>query len=442
MISRSTAARGSTTAFFATILATLVGVTSSQTFTNCNPLFGQCPANPALGGSMSADFTKGPNSMFYSILSNDRITYTDSGVQFQVAASGDSPTLASTFYIMFGRVSVTMRSATGVGIVSSVVLQSDDLDEIDWEWLGGDSVTVQSNYFGKGNTNTYDRAAFIPVDNPQLTEHTYTIEWTSSAITWSIDGAVKRVLTMEASSGGGMYYPQTPMQIKLGAWSGGDPSNPQGTIQWAGGYTDYSQGPFNMFVRSLSIQDYSTGDSYYYSDTSGSYQSIRSNGGSIGIGVGGNPSGTDTDYAPPTLTNIPINNGIPGSPSTETVTRTRTPYIPPTSAEEYWAGTGFRVSSASEYTSPSPVDPNLPYIVTDSPDKNDDIGGTGGNDPGDTAPVYIVTPTANSGSKTNGFGGGRPRLGNTDLFVRFSELLLVPPYVFALGWGMLGALFL
>ncbi|KAF3083370.1 hypothetical protein TWF569_002376 [Orbilia oligospora] len=447
MISRLSAAGGSTAtrALFATVLATLAGLTSSQTFTSCNPLFGQCPANPALGGSMSADFTGGPNSMFTPILSTDKITYTNIGAQFQVSASGDSPTLASNFYIMFGRVSVTMRSATGVGIVSSVVLQSDDLDEIDWEWLGGDNVAVQSNYFGKGNTNTYDRAAFINVNDPQGTEHTYTIEWTSKAITWSIDGAVRRVLTAEASSGGGMYYPQTPMQIKLGAWSGGDPSNPDGTIQWAGGYTDYSQGPFNMFVRSLSIQDYSTGESYYYSDTSGSYQSIRSNGGTIGVGAGGDTGGSGTEYTPPTLTNIPINNGIPGSPSTETltITRTRTPYIPPTSAEEYWAGTGYRVSSASEYnSSPSSVDPNIPYILTDSPGNNNNGGGGNGNDPGNTAPVYIVTATPNSGSKTNGFGGGRPRLGNTDLFVRFSELLLIPPYIFTLGWGVLGALLL
>ncbi|KAK6519392.1 hypothetical protein TWF281_003226 [Arthrobotrys megalospora] len=439
MISRSSAG-GSAAALFATVLATLAGITSSQTFTSCNPLFGQCPANPALGGSMSADFTTGPNSMFNAVLSPDKITYTNVGAQFTVSTSGDSPTLASNFYIMFGRVSVTMRSATGVGIVSSVVLQSDDLDEIDWEWLGGDNNAVQSNYFGKGNTNTYDRAAFITVDNPQGTEHTYTIEWTSKAITWSIDGVVRRVLTIENSSGGGQYYPQTPMQIKLGAWSGGDPSNSEGTIQWAGGYTDYSLGPFNMFIRSLSIQDYSTGDSYYYSDTSGSYQSIRSNGGTIGIDAGGNPGSSGTDYTPPTLTDIPINNGIPGSPSTQTVTRTRGPYVPPTSAEEYWAGTGYRVSSASEYTSSPSIDPNLPYIVTDSSNNN-----PGGNNPGNTAPVYIVTasPSPNSGSKSaNGVGGGRPRLGDTDLFVRFSEYLLVPPYIFALGWGVVGALLL
>ncbi|EPS44072.1 hypothetical protein H072_1952 [Dactylellina haptotyla CBS 200.50] len=440
----------SSSALLATALATLVGLSSSQTYTACNPLFATCPANPALGGSMSADFTTGANDMFPAALSDNKISYGSQGAQFTVSGSGDSPTLASNFYIMFGRVSVTMMSAPGVGIVSSVVLQSDDLDEIDWEWLGGDNSQVQSNYFGKGNTNTYDRAAFIPVDNPQGAEHTYTIEWTSKSITWSIDGVVKRVLTVENSSGGGQYYPQTPMQVKLGLWSGGDPGNPAGTIQWAGGYTDYSKGPFSMFVRSVSIQDYSTGSSYSYSDNSGSYTSIRSNGGTIGIDAGGG-SGSSVDYVAPTLTDIPINNGIPGSYSTGTAV-TRTPYVAPTSAEEYWAGTGFRVSSASEYTNNAnpPVassyssawhDPNLPYIVSDppAPAPTTPVPTAYGN-PND-GPVYIVTTPASFYGSTNRSGGGRPRLMGSNL-VWISELLFLPPYALALGGGFIAALLL
>jgi beta-glucanase (GH16 family) len=44
---------------------------------------------------------------------------------------------------MFGKVEVAMKAAPGAGIVSSVVLQSDTLDEIDWEWLGADPDEVQ-----------------------------------------------------------------------------------------------------------------------------------------------------------------------------------------------------------------------------------------------------------------------------------------------------------
>lgn len=42
-----------------------------------------------------------------------------------------------------------MKSAAGQGIISSIVIQSDDLDEIDWEWIGSNNTIAQSNYFGK-----------------------------------------------------------------------------------------------------------------------------------------------------------------------------------------------------------------------------------------------------------------------------------------------------
>jgi hypothetical protein len=46
---------------------------------------------------------------------------------------------------MFGKVEFTAKAAPGAGIVSSFVLQSDTLVEIDWEWLGADPNEVQSN---------------------------------------------------------------------------------------------------------------------------------------------------------------------------------------------------------------------------------------------------------------------------------------------------------
>lgn len=54
------------------------------------------------------------------------------GAHFRVEKSKDSPTIASNFYIMWGKFEVTMKAAPGAGIVSSIVLQSEDLDEIDW----------------------------------------------------------------------------------------------------------------------------------------------------------------------------------------------------------------------------------------------------------------------------------------------------------------------
>jgi len=175
-------------------------------------------------------------------------------------------------------------------------MESDDLDEVDWEFLGGDTTQTQTNYFGKGNTASYDRAIFYPVNSPQATVHTYAVNWTSSALTWIIDGVAVRTLNY-GDAAGGAQFPQTPMRLKLGIWAGGDPSNGQGTIKWAGGPTDYSAAPFTMTVQSVSITNYSPGSSYTYSDESGKWQSIVVNGGS-GIGAGNNDKGSSSDDPP------------------------------------------------------------------------------------------------------------------------------------------------
>lgn len=81
------------------------------------------------------------------------VTYdATNGANFTIAESGDAPTMQSNWYIFFGEVSVEMKVAPGTGIVSCAILESDDLDEIDWEWLGGTADQVETNYFGKGNT--------------------------------------------------------------------------------------------------------------------------------------------------------------------------------------------------------------------------------------------------------------------------------------------------
>lgn len=172
-----------------------------------------------------------------------------------------------------------MRAAKGAGIVTSLVLQSDDLDEIDWEWLGSDSQSdvVQTNYFSRGNTSTYDRGANFNVDDVLDTFHTYSLDWTQERLIWSVDGTAVRTLENKGLTGA-YAFPQTPMQIKLGTWCGGC-SKDEGTVQWAGGEPDFSQGPFDGYYQSVVIQDYSNGvdnaKSYRWTDASGSYESIE-----------------------------------------------------------------------------------------------------------------------------------------------------------------------
>ncbi len=227
--------------------------------------------------AIDVDFTQGEVNSFQA--SGGTVTYGSDGATFTVSKGGDAPQLTSIFYIMFGRVEFTLKAAPGAGIVSSFVLQSDCLDEIDWEWLGADPDEVQSNYFGKGITGSYDRGAFHSLSGTQDDYTTYVLDWTSDRIVWTAGGTVLRQLGYNDAEAG--QYPQTPMQVKFGAWSGGDPSNTQGTIDWALGPTDYSQGPFSMHVKGVKITDYSTGSSYTYGDNSGTWQSIRAEGGSV-----------------------------------------------------------------------------------------------------------------------------------------------------------------
>ena len=67
------------------------------------------------------------------------------------------------------------------------------------------------------------------------------------------------------------------MKLKLGNWAGGADGQPEGTVTWAGGKTDFSKAPFDMYVQDVSITNYNPAASYEYSDKSGSWQSIKIN---------------------------------------------------------------------------------------------------------------------------------------------------------------------
>ena len=228
--------------------------------------------------AVNVDFTQGAVNSFNA---GGSPTYSDDGVYFTVSQGGDAPQLASVYYIMFGRVEVVMKAAPGAGIVSSLVLQSDTLDEIDIEWLGAVDNEIQTNYFGKGNVVSYNRGQFHEVSQgTQGGFVTYTIDWTEDRIIWMVDGTAMRELKYEDAEEN--QYPQTPMQVKFGSWAGGDPDfNADGTVEWAQGPTDYTQGPFSMVVQSIAVTDYSTGSSYQYTDNSGSWESIEAVGGEI-----------------------------------------------------------------------------------------------------------------------------------------------------------------
>ncbi|KAF2398419.1 glycosyl hydrolases family 16 protein [Trichodelitschia bisporula] len=253
---------------------------AAQTWTYCNPLNTTCPANPALGGHAEFDFTKeSANPKIWNMTAGP-MKY-GSSAEFTIHERGQSPTIQSNFFIFFGRLEVMMQAAAGTGIISTIVLQSDDLDEVDWEIIGGNRTHVESNFFGKGNTTSYDRAIYHPVDvAPQDGYHNYTVDWTKEKMEWYYDGHLLRTLRYDDPLAlWGKTYPQTPMNVRLGIWSAGDESLNKYTIEWAGGLTDWSKLPFTMLIKGINVTDYSTGSEYTYGDHSGSWQSIKIKGG-------------------------------------------------------------------------------------------------------------------------------------------------------------------
>lgn len=259
------------------LLALLSIATRISASTTCDPIEqDNCPADPALATGFAENFHS-QSKWFKELVDPDQITYGDNGLALTLSKRGQAPTIESNFYIMFGKIEVELKAANGTGIVSSVVLLSDDKDEIDIELLGGDKTQFQTNYFSKGNTETYNRGQFEGVYAPQDVFHNYTVDWCVDKLTWYLDGNPVRVLENTTSQG----YPQTPMVLKMGIWAGGDPSNAPGTIEWAGGLTDYNDAPFTMYVRRVIVTDYSTGKQYSYSNKSGSWESIVAEDGEI-----------------------------------------------------------------------------------------------------------------------------------------------------------------
>jgi len=245
----------------------------AQVSTNCQPLnTTNCPADPAFG--MDYNFVFNTSQSQWETTAGTVQYDSKNGAAFTIKQQGDSPTIRSKFYIFFGRVEVIMKSSPGTGIISSVMLLSDDLDEIDWEFMGGNTTHAETNYFGKGRQD-FKNAIYYPVaGGNQADFHNYTVVWTNSSLEFHIDGAKVRTLLPQQANNT-QNYPQTPMRISLGIWAGGDPKMPPGTRQWAGGDTDYTKGPFTMQVQSTRVEDFSSGKEYSYGDQTGSFQSIR-----------------------------------------------------------------------------------------------------------------------------------------------------------------------
>ncbi|KAI8083706.1 concanavalin A-like lectin/glucanase domain-containing protein [Thamnidium elegans] len=154
---------------------------------------------------------------------------------------GRGPTLNATTYIRYGKVSAEIKSATLGGAVTAFILMADGGDEIDFEFLGGDTTHVQTNYFwGKTVEYTVNGGLHdVPNGAVDQTFHKYTIDWKPDRIDWLVDDKVVRSKTKAetCTKEGVCKFPSQPARIQFGLWDG---SIESGTAEWSKGPIDWS----------------------------------------------------------------------------------------------------------------------------------------------------------------------------------------------------------
>lgn len=61
--------------------------------------------------------------------------------------------LSSAHYVWYGKVSATLKTSRGAGVITAFIFMSDVKDEIDFEFVGADLHTAQTNYYFQGITD-------------------------------------------------------------------------------------------------------------------------------------------------------------------------------------------------------------------------------------------------------------------------------------------------
>lgn len=377
-----------TKSFVAT--AALVAGAYAQSTTDCDPLLKTCPANPAYGNEKySCDLTQKLCDGLTPATGTDISDFSGKGALFSFDKPKQAPTVFSDKYLFFGRVDVEMQAAPGGGIISSIVLMSQDRDEIDWEFLGSQPDKVQTNIFSKGDFSKHDLGETNDAPGSLTGTHTYTVDWTPEAIKWIINGNVVRTLTAASIPG---RYPQTPMRVSIGTWSAGTEGNDPGTIEWSGGPTNFGNAPFNAYYKSIKIVDYAGGfspatkkvDNYSYGDHSGSKESIKispeGSGNTGGNSGGDKPETSSTSAAPHTTTSH-------AKTSTSATTLSTTPK-PATKTSSKAESTETETSSAAETS------------ATDAPSTTESSSGTG------TSSAAATSSTGSSSGNRAGVAAG------------------------------------
>ncbi|KAI6019883.1 glycoside hydrolase family 16 protein [Pisolithus orientalis] len=160
--------------------------------------------------------------------------------------------LSSTRYVHYGRITARLKTGRWAGVVTAFITMSSLKDEIDWEFPGNATTEGQTNYFWQGVIpQTTNGVTETGLSDTYSNWHDFTVgiylrvslTGNLDTLTFLVDGNVTR--TVKASdcvnnATGVTEYPNTPSRIQLSLWPAGISTEPQGTIQWAGGMINWN----------------------------------------------------------------------------------------------------------------------------------------------------------------------------------------------------------
>lgn len=185
-------------------------------------------ANTFLGNVSEADW----------LYTGDVLDYDDEeSLILAMPKNSGGTVLSSTRAVWYGKVSARIKTSHLGGVVTGFILYSGAGDELDYEFVGADLETAQTNFYWESVLN-YTNSANISTTDTFENYHTYELDWHEDYVTWSIDGVVGRTLykneTYNATTQK-YQYPQTPSKVDISIWPGGNSTNAPGTIAWSGG---------------------------------------------------------------------------------------------------------------------------------------------------------------------------------------------------------------
>ena len=87
------------------------------------------------------------------VSSGTPVVYNDDALLLTMAPDTSGTLLMSAHYIWYGKISATLSTSQGQGVVTAFILMSDVQDEIDFEFVGVDLTHAQTNFYFQGITD-------------------------------------------------------------------------------------------------------------------------------------------------------------------------------------------------------------------------------------------------------------------------------------------------